>query len=117
MGIGIIMIIFATNDLNAPALATPLIWGFLGAGTLLLFGTRFRDATRKGLAAGAFLLGLLLEFAVLSGALPYTPSDATLFWPGLLIFGYVALLMVYLPVRNLLLGREPEEMPGVGIED
>lgn len=115
MGISIIFMLFFDQE---PALFAPLVWGLLGASAVLLFGARLSKAVRTGIAAGALVLGAALTAAVLAGSVPYEPQgEAAVFWPGLLIFLYVGLLMVYLPVRNLLLGREPEEAPAVGIED
>jgi putative OPT family oligopeptide transporter len=117
MGIGIIFVLFATGGTTIPGFVPPVVWGLLGAGTILLLASGLGAGTRTALAAGSALLGLLLAALIASGSLPYQPPDGgAVFWPGLLIFAYVAVLMVYLPIRNLLLGREPEEVPGVGVE-
>ena len=116
MGIIIILMLFVTNATSIPGSMVPVVYGALGAATLLMFSDRWSRGLRYALVGGAFLLGVLVAAAMVTGVLSYTPSDGPEFWPGLLIFLYVGVLMVYLPVRNLLLGREPEEMPGATME-
>lgn len=117
MGIGVILILFATGETAIPGFTAPIVFGILTSGTILMFGDRWSGGARNGLAFGAFLLGVALAGAVATGLLPYAPAeDGAVFWPGMLIFAYVGLLMVYLPIRNVLLGKPPEDAPGVGLE-
>jgi putative OPT family oligopeptide transporter len=117
MGIGIILILFSTGETSIPGWTAPLVYGILGMGTALIFADRWSGAVRWGLAGGALLIGAAFAGAIFTGALHYEPAEeGAVFWPGLLIFAYVGVLMVYLPIRNLLLGKEPEEAPGVGLE-
>jgi hypothetical protein len=117
MGIGIILMLFVTNATSIPGFTAPLVLGVLGMGTVLLFSDGWSKGARWSLAGGALILGLLFAGAIAAGVFSYAPGDdGAAFWPGLLIFAYVGMLMVYLPIRNLLLGREPEPTPGVGLE-
>lgn len=117
-GLGVIFIIAGTNDVAfAPQAASPLLFGLLGAGTVLLLGGRMSNAAKWGGAALTFLLGAGATWYILSlGPSNYAGFPGGEFWPGLLVFAYVGVLMAYLPLRALLTGKEAEEMPGMAVE-
>jgi putative OPT family oligopeptide transporter len=54
-----------------------------------------------GLVAGEALMGVVVAVLIVLG-LQFTIFETAPWWPGLLVFGYIAALLAYIPIREIL---------------
>jgi putative OPT family oligopeptide transporter len=91
-------------------LFAPLIMVFLLAAGAVVVLRPGRLGQAIALVGGLVVGGGATYYLMTSGtSIAFTP---TIFWPGLLIFIYIAIILIYIPVRDILLGRHLERGDG-----
>ncbi|HVL86947.1 MAG TPA: oligopeptide transporter, OPT family [Candidatus Thermoplasmatota archaeon] len=105
LGITVVFLLFGGQ---VPGHFAPAIAGILLGGAMYLVASRSTTAVRLGLMAAIMVAGLAATAWLVASGTPYT-FEGTQGWPGILIFAYVALLMAYIPLRELFVTARPAD--------